>query len=202
MKIPEWSKRLRILRKKAGLTGEGLAEKSGLTQGYLSQLETGKRNFTQRSLDAILKALNATYVDLFIPDALEIIEIPVFNAGAGEPSSFTDQGYPTGFSAEYTIVPRKGTDENTFGVKVNGDSMTSIVDKGDTAIVVPSAELFNGCICFATWPDERRMIKKYYRYGDTVVLRSTKEGEEEITLNTENASEVRIYRVTRIMKEV
>lgn len=127
----------------------------------------------------------------------EITLIPVFNAGAGEPSSFTDEGYPVGYSSEYTYVDTKGIDENTFGVRAKGESMSPILNVGDTAVVVPSAPLSNGCICFAIWPDEKRLIKKYYKYGDTIVLRSEKDGEKEITLNSDKEEEVRIYRVKR-----
>ncbi|MDI6759174.1 MAG: helix-turn-helix transcriptional regulator, partial [Candidatus Omnitrophota bacterium] len=44
---------IRKLRMQAGLTQEELALKSGLSQGYVNQLENGKRNYTQKSLELI-----------------------------------------------------------------------------------------------------------------------------------------------------
>ncbi|MCK4846949.1 MAG: helix-turn-helix transcriptional regulator [Deltaproteobacteria bacterium] len=44
---------IRKFRLSAGLTQEALANRSGLSQGYINQLENGKRNFTQKSLERI-----------------------------------------------------------------------------------------------------------------------------------------------------
>ena len=49
---------IRRLREKAGLTQEELALKSGLSQGYINQIESGKRRFTQKSLELIADALS------------------------------------------------------------------------------------------------------------------------------------------------
>ena len=56
---------IRRLRGKAGLTQEDLAFKSGLSQGYINQLESGKRRFTQKSLEMIAKGLAVPLETLF-----------------------------------------------------------------------------------------------------------------------------------------
>lgn len=56
---------IRRLRINAGLTQEELALKSGLSQGYINQLESGKRKFTQKSLELIADALSVSMVELF-----------------------------------------------------------------------------------------------------------------------------------------
>ena len=48
---------VRKLRMKTSLTQEELALRSGLSQGYINQLEHGKRNYTQKSLEQIAAAL-------------------------------------------------------------------------------------------------------------------------------------------------
>lgn len=53
------------MREEAGLTQEELALKSGLSQGYINQLESGKRRFTQKSLELIADALSIPMVELF-----------------------------------------------------------------------------------------------------------------------------------------
>lgn len=53
------------LRTAAGLTQEELALRSGLSQGYINQVENGKRKFTQKSLELISKALSVPMVELF-----------------------------------------------------------------------------------------------------------------------------------------
>ncbi|URI15584.1 MULTISPECIES: helix-turn-helix domain-containing protein [Brevundimonas] len=58
-------KRIRTAR---GLTQEELAERSGFSQQYLSDLERGRRNPTIVSLWELAQALGATPVDLITPD--------------------------------------------------------------------------------------------------------------------------------------
>jgi transcriptional regulator with XRE-family HTH domain len=56
------------LRKEAGLTQEQLAERSGLSQQYLSKLESGKRNPTVVTLYELATALGVSHVELVRPD--------------------------------------------------------------------------------------------------------------------------------------
>ncbi len=49
---------IRRIRQEKGLTQEELAMMSGLSQGYINQLESGKRKFTQKTLTVIAEALN------------------------------------------------------------------------------------------------------------------------------------------------
>jgi len=56
---------IRRLRLKTGLTQEELALKSGLSQGYINQLESGKRKFTQKSLESVAETLSVPIVELF-----------------------------------------------------------------------------------------------------------------------------------------
>ena len=48
---------IRRIRQEGRLTQEELALMSGLSQGYINQLESGKRKFTQKTLCAIADAL-------------------------------------------------------------------------------------------------------------------------------------------------
>lgn len=56
---------IRKMRLKTGLTQEEIALRSGLSQGYINQLESGKRMFTQKSLEQIAEALNISITDFF-----------------------------------------------------------------------------------------------------------------------------------------
>ena len=52
------------LRKAKGWTQEELAEASGLSQQYLSDLERGKRNPTVITVHELAQALGVTHLDL------------------------------------------------------------------------------------------------------------------------------------------
>ena len=56
------------IRKEKGLTHEALAEKSGLSQQYISGLENGLRNPTIVTLHELASALGISHVDLVTPD--------------------------------------------------------------------------------------------------------------------------------------
>jgi transcriptional regulator with XRE-family HTH domain len=55
---------VRRLRTKQGLTQEELAEKSGFTQQYLSDLEKGKRNPTIVTVYELALALGTSHIEL------------------------------------------------------------------------------------------------------------------------------------------
>ena len=56
---------IRHLRTEQNLTQEELALRSGLSQGYINQLENGKRKFTQKSLELVSKALSTPIMEFF-----------------------------------------------------------------------------------------------------------------------------------------
>ena len=64
---------IRKFRLKAGITQEELALMSGLSQWYINQLESGKRNYTQKSLGLIANALSIPIIEFFREDE----EIPL-----------------------------------------------------------------------------------------------------------------------------
>ena len=55
---------IRVWRRHRGLSVKALAEKTGLAQPYISQVETGRRDGTVATLKKIAKALSITIDDL------------------------------------------------------------------------------------------------------------------------------------------
>jgi transcriptional regulator with XRE-family HTH domain len=56
------------IRKECGMTQEQLAERSGLSQQYLSGLERGRRNPTIVTLYELATALGVSHVELVRPE--------------------------------------------------------------------------------------------------------------------------------------
>ncbi|MBP8666472.1 MAG: helix-turn-helix transcriptional regulator [Syntrophaceae bacterium] len=56
---------IRVIRTSKGMTQEALALESGLSQGYVNQLENGKRLYTQKSLEMIADALDTPIIEFF-----------------------------------------------------------------------------------------------------------------------------------------
>lgn len=63
-RILDGENRIRIRREHRGMKAAELAEKAGVSQGFLSQLETGKREGSVTVLKAIAVALNLDLDDL------------------------------------------------------------------------------------------------------------------------------------------
>ena len=58
--------KLKKIRKEKGITLEKLAEKSGLSAGYLCHLENGSRNHPSiETMEKIAAALNKTIFEIF-----------------------------------------------------------------------------------------------------------------------------------------
>jgi transcriptional regulator with XRE-family HTH domain len=62
--------RLRTLRRFRRYTLQSVAERSGLSESFLSQVERGRSNASIASLKRIADALGVTMADLFEPDGL------------------------------------------------------------------------------------------------------------------------------------
>ena len=58
---------VRAVRQARGMTQEQLAEESGFSQQYISDLERGRRNPTIVSLYELAQALKSTPIDLLQP---------------------------------------------------------------------------------------------------------------------------------------
>ena len=71
---------IRKFRLKGKITQEELALTSGLSQGYINQLESGKRNYTQKSLELIANALSLPVIE-FLREENE--EIPLVSEKEG-----------------------------------------------------------------------------------------------------------------------
>ncbi len=57
--------RIKVLRKRAGLTQEGLAERAGLNPKYISGIERGRENPTLDTLVRLAKELGVRPVEMF-----------------------------------------------------------------------------------------------------------------------------------------
>jgi phage repressor protein C with HTH and peptisase S24 domain len=130
--------------------------------------------------------------------------LPVFDAGAGEPRSWTDGGYPVGEASSKEFGPPNCHDPNAFYVRIHGDSMYPTLEDGDLALVEPGQPLQNKRLCFVSFPgdDGDRLVKRFRAlpHGE-VVLESDNRRYEDILINEHNGQGVRIYRVTRIVRD-
>ena len=158
------------LADRAGLTPSGLAKKAGLdpTTFNKSKRITPQGRARWPSTESVAKALAATGTS--IETLVELIDdkarptgqpIPLIGfAQAGAGGYFDDAGYPVGKGWEEVAFPALA-DENTYALRISGDSMEPAYRDGAVIIVSPAASV---------------------RKDDRVVVR-TKDGEVMVSLN-------------------
>lgn len=61
----EYGKKVREIRKKLGVSQEGLADLANLDRTYISDIENGKRNVSIETIFKIAEALNTPVVEFF-----------------------------------------------------------------------------------------------------------------------------------------
>ena len=64
-----FGRRIRILRRRAGLSQEQLALKCGLDRTYVGGVERGERNISIVNIEKIARALGVSLTDLFDDEA-------------------------------------------------------------------------------------------------------------------------------------
>ncbi len=164
------AERIRLL----GLIRAHVARELGMDVGQFYHCLTGKVNFTLAQVERLSEILGEKYIT--IPgeeDNLSVIHVPVFNGGAGQPSHWTDEGYPEGHASQYESMPAGSVGKHAFGVRVHGDSMEPSVKAGWICIVDPDREPVTGKIVFYTnWDTEERLIKRLQRTDAGPILLS------------------------------
>lgn len=70
----EVATRIRFFREQKGITVNKLANKAGISQSFLREIELGKKNPTVETLSEICKALNITLRDFFDDEVASAIQ--------------------------------------------------------------------------------------------------------------------------------
>jgi repressor LexA len=128
--------RIRYYRLQAELNQKQLATRAGVNQGFLSEIERGKRRPSPSSLRAIAVALDLAPAVLIgeslehdTPQPLEMRELPLFGSiPAGPPTSNDEQ-------LEMFPVLRHLWAPNRYCLRLSFDSMEPTLKPGDLVLV-------------------------------------------------------------------
>lgn len=168
--------RIRALRKsrKTKMTSTDLARRAEISQSYVIEIESGKKNPSLEVLTRIAKALDVSLTEILSgasqpPVPPQYRYIPVINrVSCGEWIDVGDLDFPPGFGADYELTDSK--DPNAFYVVAEGDSMVGgRIQEGDYLLVSPNMRCNSGDIVLAKTGDGA-LIKRYLKRDERIVL--------------------------------
>lgn len=128
--------RIRLYREKMGLNQTALARRAGVNQGFLSEIERGRRRPSPSSLQALAVALDVPPAALIgegadhdAPQPLETRELPLFGTiPAGPPTQSQEQ-------MEMFPVLRHLWGRDRYCLRLSFDSMEPTLKPGDIVLV-------------------------------------------------------------------
>lgn len=128
--------RIRYYREKIGLNQTALARQAKVNQGFLSEIERGKRKPSPSSLKAIALALDVPPAVLIgesadhdTPQPLDTVDLPLFGTiPAGPPTQSQEQ-------TEMFPVLRHLWSPNRYCLRLSFDSMEPTLKPGDLVLV-------------------------------------------------------------------
>lgn len=195
----ELYKNIKDRRTELKMTQTELAERLGYAdKSMISKIEKGEIDLPQSKIIAFAKALRTTPSKLMgwideedsIPSFPNITPIarksfPLFDGiAAGQPRLMPD-GVTLYVNATVDV-------QADYVIKVHGDSMIGArINDGDYVFVRQQPEVENGEIAAVAIGDEAT-LKRFYKYGDMVVLRGENPEFKEMTFTGPELEQVRI----------
>ncbi|RJP17963.1 MAG: helix-turn-helix domain-containing protein [Candidatus Abyssobacteria bacterium SURF_5] len=194
--------KIRFLRKSRvpKMTSSELAQKAGISQSYVIEIESGKKNPSLEVLERIAKALNVSLSEIIIGPVSPVVPtryryIPVINrVSCGEWMDAGDLEFPPGFGADYKLTDSQ--DPNAFYVIAEGDSMVGgRIQEGDYLLVSPNLQCDPGDIVLAK-SEQGVTIKRFMKRGNQIVLEPLNSKYKGIVIK--EGSDVKFYRIAEI----
>jgi repressor LexA len=181
------------------MTSIELARKAEISQSYVIEIESGKKNPSLEVLFRIARALEVSLAEILSVAAPPIPNryryIPVINrVSCGEWMDVGDLDFPPGFGSDYELTD--SMDENAFYVIADGDSMVGgRIREGDYLLVSPNAQCNPGDIVLAKTEDGV-MVKRYSRKENRVVLEALNPAYPATIID--KGTDLKIYKIAEI----
>jgi SOS-response transcriptional repressor LexA len=196
--------RVKELLREKGWTTKVLAEKTGMSESYLTHIKNGTRRWNEDCLKKLAGAFELTPIDLFaqrkprtdtiestinLPDkseiSLEVQIVPVVGEVPSNPSPFNNQLMQTTTGYRDVFVPvLNSADKNMFALSIDNNLLAPVFVKGDLLIVSPEIWTRSGDIAAVEYGNETpvKAIMQVNYSEDFVVLESVNHKQQPIAL--------------------
>ena len=190
------SEALSFWLKKMNMRQRDLAERTGISQGHISNMAAGARGIPVPNLEKICEAFGISMPEFFAckdPEMPEVVFVPLVKAvpRAGTGGLETDGDFRGWYSFHSSFLRRKGGSEDTMRLfMVDGDSMEPTLFSGDM-IMINTAEtarhISTGNIYLlriGSGETAELMIKRLERRpGNILIIRSDNDRYQDIPVN-------------------
>jgi phage repressor protein C with HTH and peptisase S24 domain len=186
--------RVKELLREKGWTTKILAEKTGMSESYLTHIKNGTRRWNEDSLRKLANAFEVTPIDLFaqrrkrtddidnnvsMPEKsdvqLKVQIVPVVGDIPSNPSPYNNQlmQLTTGYKDVFVPVLNT-TDGAMFAMALASNQLAPMFDKGDVLIVSPDTWTRSGDMAAVEYGNETpvKAIMQVTYTDDFVVLES------------------------------
>lgn len=186
--------RVKELLREKGWTTKTLAEKTGLSESYLTHIKNGTRRWNEHSLRKLANAFEISPIDLFaqrrqrtdeinsninMPEKsdvqLQVQIVPVVGDIPSNPSPYNNQLMQVTSGCKDMFVPALNcNDASMFALKLNSNYLAPMFEKGDLLIISPEVWTRSGDIAAVEYGNDTiiKGIMKVTLTDDFVVLES------------------------------
>ncbi|CDK30662.1 XRE family transcriptional regulator [Candidatus Babela massiliensis] len=186
--------RVKELLREKGWTTKILAEKTGMSESYLTHIKNGTRRWNEDSLRKLANAFEVSPMDLFaqrrkrtddidnnvsMPEKsdiqLKVHIVPVVGDIPSNPSPYNNQlmQLTTGFKDVFVPVLNTN-DASMFALSLSSNQLSPIFDKGDLLVISPEVWTRSGDVAAVEYGNETpiKAIAQVTYTDDFIVLES------------------------------
>ncbi len=186
--------RVKELLREKGWTTKTLAEKTGMSESYLTHIKNGTRRWNEDSLRKLSKAFEISPIDLFaqqrqrtdnienqvtMPESvdvqLKVQIVPVVSEIPSNPSPYNNQLMQVTSGCKDMFIPvLNRADASMFALLVNNNYLAPIFEKSDILIISPETRTTSGNIAAVEYGTDVliKSVMKVTYTEDFIVLES------------------------------
>jgi SOS-response transcriptional repressor LexA len=204
MSSPSTALRVKELLREKGWTTKILAEKTGMSESYLTHIKNGTRRWNEDSLRKLANAFEISPIDLFaqrrqrtdnidsnvsMPEKsdveLKVQIVPVVGEIPSNPSPYNNQLMQITTGYKDIFVPALNSNDNSmFGLSIENNLMAPTFVKGDCLIVSPEIWTRSGDIAAVEYGNDTpvKSIMQVTYTEDFIVLESVNHKQPPVAL--------------------
>lgn len=204
MSSPSTALRVKELLREKGWTTKILAEKTGMSESYLTHIKNGTRRWNEDSLRKLANAFEISPIDLFaqrrqrtdnidsnvsMPEKsdveLKVQIVPVVGEIPSNPSPYNNQLMQITTGYKDIFVPAlNSSDSSMFGLSIENNLMAPTFVKGDYLIVSPEIWTRSGDIAAVEFGNDTvvKAIMQVTYTEDFIVLESVNHKQPPVAL--------------------